>query len=293
MKVWLEQVTCVGAVMGARQTGKTSLMLRLRHTCLNRYAFVYADLQAIEGADRSACFEYLAAETRRQLKDRLTDKIELTQPTSDGFLDFLAEISRNVQAVRIGLLVDEVGALPMETAVHLAHTIRAAFTTRIVRPELARFAFLLAGSVDMLELTGKSMSPLWNVTESLYPSDFSVQDTAVLLAHAFSGRASVDLELLAGAIHAWTSGHPYWTQRLAASLPSVELPNVSEAVNDAAEALLDTEETNLPYVVRRLDNGDPRLWKIVEDVSRGVSVPFHRQDPIAAELELLGIIKGV
>ena len=48
MEGWLTDVTCVGAVLGARQTGKTSLLLKLRQTLQGKYAFVFVDLQAIE-----------------------------------------------------------------------------------------------------------------------------------------------------------------------------------------------------------------------------------------------------
>ena len=51
METWLPNTHCVGAVLGARQTGKTSLLLKLRHAMRSKYAFVFVDFEAVAQAD--------------------------------------------------------------------------------------------------------------------------------------------------------------------------------------------------------------------------------------------------
>ena len=67
METWLTSVRCVGAVMGARQTGKTSLLLKLRHLLREKYTFVFIDLEAVAGAQMAECVEYIASEITAQL----------------------------------------------------------------------------------------------------------------------------------------------------------------------------------------------------------------------------------
>src|SRR5262245_54660737 len=99
METWLAHVNCVGAVLGARQTGKTSLLLRLRHQFREKYAFVFVDLQAIEGAQE--CFGYIAEQILDQLTGVAAD-VDLPLPKDNKtFFVFLRELSKQARAVRI------------------------------------------------------------------------------------------------------------------------------------------------------------------------------------------------
>ncbi len=66
---WLSDVHCVGAVLGARQTGKTSLLLKLRHAFRDKYGFTFVDLQGVEGAQTDDCFNYIAEQMVEQLAE--------------------------------------------------------------------------------------------------------------------------------------------------------------------------------------------------------------------------------
>ena len=134
LNAWLSETGCVGAVMGARQTGKTSLLLKLRHTLREKYSFAFVDLQAVEGADIQECFRYIAAEAWEQLTADSTPVSSLPANGQD-FLGSLRSLSAESTGVRSILILDELGALPPETAMRLASTIRALFTNRLVRPD--------------------------------------------------------------------------------------------------------------------------------------------------------------
>ena len=290
LETWLANIDCVGAVMGARQTGKTSLLFKLRHRLQRKYAFAFIDLQSVEGADIAECFTFIAAELRDQLADYCSRSLLLPGDARE-FLTFLRDLSKDASAVRIILILDEVGALPPKTAMKLASTIRALFTNRLIKPEFARYVVLLAGATDMLDLTAGRNSPLRNVTESIYLKDLSVSETEQLLAKVL-GRARLKLSPeITDSLHGWTGGHPYWTQLLAGVLehPSQELSDAR--LTSIVEGLLPTEDKNLPHVFKSLE-GDLPLWNMVESLLDGTSIAFSRANPAVARLELIGLVKN-
>src|SRR5437868_11135104 len=73
MQSWLADANCVGAVLGARQTGKTSLLLKLRHVLRGKHASVFIDLSAVAGADLNECLSYIAREMIEQLAARVPE----------------------------------------------------------------------------------------------------------------------------------------------------------------------------------------------------------------------------
>lgn len=289
MESWLIDVSCVGAVLGARQTGKTSLLLKLRHTFRDKYAFAFVDLQAIEGAKADECFNYIAEQMVEQLAESIDGVLTLPKGNTT-FSTFLREFARQTQAVRIIVILDEIGALPPETAIKLASTIRAVFTSRFIKPEFARYIFLLAGATDMLELTTGRISPLGNVTETIYLGDLSLAETEQLLAEAFGHMGVQPFREINRQLHTWASGHPYWTQLLAASLGTQPRGPTDEEIKNLVEHLLRTEDTNLPHVIRSL-RADNALWILVESLLDGTPLSFSRANAAIAKLELIGILK--
>lgn len=291
MENWLTDVNWVGAVMGARQTGKTSLLLKLRHILQGKYAFAYVDLQAIEGAQTQECFNYIAGQIVEQLRYNIGDNSLMLPSDNMAFSTFLREMSRTTDFVRIVVILDEMGALPPETAIKLASTIRAMFTARFVKPELARYIFLLAGATDMLELTTGRNSPLRNVTETIYLGDLSLAETEKMLAEVFDRTQPRSCKEINRQLHVWASGHPYWTQLLAAELATQEREPSEEVVRSIVEELLRGEDRNLPYLIRslRADNG---LWILVESLLDGVPISFSRANAAIAKLELIGVLKN-
>jgi serine phosphatase RsbU (regulator of sigma subunit)/DNA-binding winged helix-turn-helix (wHTH) protein len=288
MQAWLAEVNCVGAVLGARQTGKTSLLLKLRNACRDKYAFAFVDLQAIEGAKADECFNYIAEQMVEQLAETTDGVLSLLK--GNPFPTFLREFAKQTGVVRIIVILDEVGALPPETAIKLASTIRAVFTSRFIKPEFARYMFLLAGATDMLELTTGRNSPLGNVTEKIYLGDLSLAETEQLLAEAFGRTWVQSFAEINRQLHSWASGHPYWTQLLAANLGTQGQGPTDEKIKGLVEHLLRTEDTNLPHLIRSL-KADNALWILVESLLDGTPLSFSRANAAIAKLELIGILK--
>ena len=291
MESWLAHVRCVGSVLGARQTGKTSLLLKLRHCFRDKYAFAFVNFEGIVGANVTKCYSYIAEELLEQLADVIIEMDHPLPSDNRGFLPFLRTLSRNSRTVRIVVLLDEVGALPTETAIKLAHSIRAVFTNRLLKQEYGRYAFILSGATDMLELTTKRTSPLKNVTESVYLGDLTEEETRLLLARGLAQAGIDPSPTLYGHAYHWTNGHPYLTQLVGALLIESGQAPTEETMQAVIEQVLQNEDKNLPHIRRALDNGRPELWNTVKSIIRA-PVPFSRSNDTVAELELIGAIRN-
>lgn len=296
MKTWMEEANAVGTVAGARQTGKTSLLLKLRHELQNKYKFVYVDLEAIYNADIPTCFSYISQELLDQLRACLSDGDLAPATDSQSFLTLLRQTATCAETIKIGIMLDEIGALPHETAVRLAHTIRAVHNNRFVRPEYARYIFILSGSTDILKLATNRLSPLRNVTDSVYTADLSAEETDDLLCRGFEGSGIVVPDSVRQSIYRWTSGHPYLTQLMGKWLleecQSRGMPPDTETVDTVVEKIIREEDKNLPHTRRALTSGHNRLVECVRTINLGKPVRFSRSNDTLAELELFGVIKS-
>jgi hypothetical protein len=286
---WLSEGNCVGAVLGARQTGKTSLLLKARQMLQRRSEFAFIDLMAIGGAPPEECYRYVAAEIVQQCGGDSADYASLPAESS-GFLQFLQQVSRRIEAVKIVVALDEFGALSRAASVRLSQTIRSAFTSRMVKPELQRYLFIVAGATEMLRLATGNNSPLKNVTESLYLEDLSLHDAEQLIRLEYA-EANFDYPAgLGSGIYEWTNGHPYWTQLVAQRVAQSAGSNVDVVM----EHLLAREDRNISHLFHGLGAQSSKLWKLacrlLRDGSQGLK--FTRADSTIAELELLGLIKN-
>lgn len=291
METWLPNTHCVGAVLGARQTGKTSLLLKLRHALGGKYAFVFVDFEAIAQAKLADCLSYIAREMIDQLAGRIAGLQRPVLKDQGDFLAFLEKCARAAHDVRIVLLLDEIGALLPDTAFKLSSAIRAVFTTRHVKPEFARYVFVLAGATDMLELTKGRSSPLKNVADSLYLGDFSAAETEQLVAKMLGDDLTPTLRKTFQTLHDWTAGHPYWTQLLGQALGRATTEVPETAIKLVVEQLLHTEDRNLPHVFRALE-ADGGLWELVGALLDSAPISFTRSNQAIAKLELIGLLKN-
>jgi serine/threonine protein kinase len=288
MESWLRQADCVGAVLGARQTGKTSLLLKLRHRFRDKHAFAYVDFQVVEGASVAECFNFIADQIRSQLAH---GKAFSLPSTTTEFMAFLGQVTAVIRSPRIVILLDEIGALPLATTLKLSSAVRAAFTNRLVKPELARCMFLLAGASDMLEVATGRNSPLRNVTESIYLGDFSLSETEELLDRGSEETSAPFPPDIRRSLYNWTSGHPYWTQLLGTTVSSQNEYLTSGSISRLVEELIRTEDKNLPHIFQLLQ-ADDNQWKILELLLDGAPISFSRANSTVARLELIGVLKN-
>ena len=291
MEGWLPNTHCVGAVLGARQTGKTSLLLKLRHTLGAKYTFVFVDFEVVARATLAECLNYIAKELIAQLDGRISGVEPPVLRDQHDFVSFLEKCAQSANGVRIVLLLDEIGALLPDTAFKLSSAIRAVFTMRLVKPELARYVFVLAGATDMLAIAKGRSSPLSNVADSLYLGDLSAGETEQLVATVLGDTSTPAQREAFRTLHDWTAGHPYWTQLVGQALGQGTADVPDTAIEAVVEQLLRTEDRNLPHVFRALE-ADGGLWDLIGALLDQKPIHFSRANQAIAKLELIGLLKN-
>ncbi|HWN67986.1 MAG TPA: SEFIR domain-containing protein, partial [Haliangium sp.] len=294
MAGWLERAGCVGVLLGARQTGKTSACFRLRDAFGARSRFAYVDFQGFQGSSWDECAAYIARSLASQLGAGASGQDAPHIPDTGARLpEFLAALAQQVATARITVVFEELGCLVEDSRQRLGQMVRAVFNGRLVEPAYERYVFMILGAHELRDVAGTRNSPLWNVAEKLYLGDFDRAQVGALLraATSLSGEPA---QRMGDFLYDWTSGHPYWTQRLARELVEHVLPidpafADPDAAHQVVEHLLQHEDTNLPHLIELLDSEGDGLWAVLDRVLDG-SLAFTRFHRKVAVLELCGAI---
>jgi len=292
MESWLTKVRNYGAVVGARQTGKTSLLLKFRHDLQARYGFVFVDLMELHGVDVAQCYRRLSQEITEQLEEVLDSQgLELAS-TGAEFHDFLREVARRSRPPRLVIILDEVGALPRETAQSLASTMRAVFSQRHIQRLFDKFIFIFSGA-DILEFAIGGTSPLRNVTKVLYVPDFSREETTKLITAGLEKAGLAVDPAISDRIYQWTHGHPYLSQRLGALVLKIAKgdPRLTVPMVDMAVERLQAGDVNLQHLINSLQADSRAEVKVGEILRPGSQIHFSRNDPVLSQLEIIGVIR--
>ena len=287
-------VTQYIAILSARQTGKTTLLLRLMELLQPVATCVFIDLSVLRAQDARACYRFVAFRLASEFRAAVGNAARLPEAppieSSVEFLEFLRELAEAVPMPRIVLLLDEVGALSPEVSDSFFNTVRTVFTQgRGLNGHLSKYLFVFSGAVDLYALTFGTNSPL-NVCEKIYLSDFDVEDVAAVVA-PFARLGVTVPERAPRAIHALTGGHPYLTMRLCALLDEAGVRELTrEALEAAAEQML-VEDDNIHHVIHELERRPVERRRLHAILIEGRQVPFSRNDPVLASLEMIGAIR--
>ena len=88
-----------------------------------------------------------------------------------------------------------------------------------------------------------------------------------------------------------TGGHPYLTMRLCALMEAAHPGQITAQTVQRAAAEMLVEDDNIRHLLRELENQPGAKRHLQSIVIDGQSVPFSRNNPILAALEMLGAIK--
>lgn len=288
-------VTQYAALLSARQTGKTTLLLQLRQRLKEQYACIFVDLSVLRNQDTRDCFRFVAFRIASELRRLLGKGLKLPETatvfTPVAFLEFLGATARVVSTSRIMILVDEVGALEREASDSFFNTVRTAFTQgRGTKGELAKYLFVFSGAVDLYGLTFGTNSPL-NICEKVYPRDFSIHGVRQLLAQfrrldvPVAGNVNECLYGLVG-------GHPYLTMRICALLEEARVSQVTVASIEEVAGQMLVEDDNIGHVIRELERNGAARERLRPIIMEGREIPFTRNDPVLAALEMIGAVQA-
>lgn len=287
-------VTQYIAILSARQTGKTTLLFRLKDLLQDFCVCVFVDLSVLRAQDANACFRFVAFRLLSEFRALLgraplpSEGRSLDSPVD--FIEFLRELATAVPTPRIVLLLDEVGALLPEVSDSFFNTLRTVFNLgRGLDNQLAKYLFVFSGAVDLQALTSGANSPL-NICEKLYLSDFELTDVHKIVSQ-FAKLGVTVAPGTAEAVYALTGGHPYLTMRLCALLESAQASEVTPAhVEMAAEQML-VEDDNIRHVLAELDRRPLERRRLRSILLEGRVVHFSRNDSVLASLEMIGVVR--
>jgi hypothetical protein len=283
------EVRAYAILYGGRQTGKTSLLLRLSRALSPSLCTCHVDWQGLPGATSPQAYHHLAQSVAGCLPQPLAAPQD---PDAPGLTRFLCQALDQPGVARLALLMEEFGALPQATREDLANVLRSLFTGRHDRAchALSRLMVVLAGGIELYSLAATRVSALHNICEAVYLPDLTEPDAVGLVADGLAGLGAADDAALAAgqAIYGHVNGHPYLTQRLGGLLEkdlAAGEPVTPEGVERAVEQVL-RDDPLLRHLRAAL--GEHKLaaaaGALLEERPR-----FSRLDEDLARLELLGL----
>lgn len=278
-------------LIGSRQTGKTSLLLRLRRQLLEEgHIPLYLDLSPARDRDEEAWYRYFHSVMQGQLR---RDNAEASVPPMRDQLDFreaLQQISLDLPPSRqIVILLDEVSALPSDISDLFFSTVRAIFNERETFPEFQRYVFVMAGAFIPDELVRDPDISPFNIATRRYTGDADRDGVAGLVRNLERAGCAVS-DAITGRVYDWTAGHLYLTQRLCSILERDQASELTRVrVDSAAEEILG--DRNIEHVYGVLEeSADCR--EVLQRVLEGDRpLRFNRASRLVARLELIGVIK--
>ena len=206
------------AINGSRQSGKTSLLLEIsrRIKAVGGYP-CRIDFQTAYGAAPEPSINFMARKILRAIPElgspaKVPDKFE---NDGFGFDHWLWELPIPKEKPVV-LLLEELGALPLDSRQRLGGLLRGAFDDRRDTP-WDRVVLVFFGGIELHDMITIDVSPLFNICENIDLLDLSLSATQSLVDSGFEQAGdfeSARLDELAQSIYAQVSGHPYLTQFL-------------------------------------------------------------------------------
>ena len=159
-------------VLGAPQTGKTSLLYKLRQQISDTSIPVMINLAATDSTDKEEdWYQYLCSRILAQIKPE--SSADECASSKIEFLEFLNKTALETRPTdRIVIMLDEFGTIPHSLADGFFSTLRSVYNERGIRESFQKYVFILAGLTDSRDLVDvKRVSSPFNVSEKIYMSD--------------------------------------------------------------------------------------------------------------------------
>lgn len=282
------------ALLGSRQTGKTTLLYRIYGQLKQAgEAVAFLDLSAYRAENTAQSYAHAAIKVWDELQSAMSGtSLRALAAAVDGpvrFREFLLRLAQQCRNARIVILLDEVGAFMANLG--FFETIRSILSSRGHESEQAfkKYLFVFSGAVDLHDLTTSQNSPLANVCKVIYLSDWEPYGTEQLV-NLLAETAPVDAGVAAYA-HTQTSGHPYLTQRLCDLVQRARPQRVTVAEIDRALDRMLEEDENLRYIAYELARYPEAATLLRDILGEEKRVPFSMINPQVARLFAIGAIR--
>jgi hypothetical protein len=293
-------------VLTARQTGKSSLMIRTVGSLRKHNVKpVVIDLTTI-GGFVAANEWYLGILS--QIKSALKLQADVVAfwreydylSTQQRFINFLYDVVLHEISDSVAIFIDEIDTtLKLDFRDDFFTTIRAVYNARATDPLYNRLTFILLGVATPSDLIQDTRRTPFNIGHRIELHEFRYPEMAPLrqgLEQTYPGQAD---RLLKRIFH-WTSGHPYLTQRLCKAAIDSDKgvrddTDVDQLVNDLFIAPTGIRDSNLDSVYKRIQatESDERqeLLAIYRDIYHSKPITADDSSPIHNHLQLAGLVR--
>jgi hypothetical protein len=272
---------------GGRQTGKTSLIWRMRKKLQELSAVTaYVDAAAIleTDAEQQSWLEAFAKALQSML---LPDDLRTSMPhapkTVVVFPDYLYEIIRAIKPHKqLIIFVDEVTAVPDLVRYPFFRILRHVYNQRTA-PGGAReskgIQFVFAGTFDPERLMIGKNSP-FNIA-----TDFETAMYDLSLEQVIEQAIKFGVADHGEAVFNWTSGHPWLTNRLLALVAECQ------AIERAVQMLMN-DDPNLRQLGAYLRDVGDGARKLAQRIRLGATIPYNQgMSEAFDDLMVMGLVK--
>lgn len=273
-------------LLGARQTGKTSLLYMLVTELKDKCTPIYVDLSIAKGASEQEWYRFVS----EQISMPLLAEQPREKPVSSKleFYSFLRKIGERIaqNGKKTVVMFDEVEAIPTEIYDGFFGMIRAIYNRR-TDSVFENYVFIFSGATDPREfISEENPSSPFNISKIVYTSDFEREDVGEFLKNL----RGINDEAI-GCIHGWTNGHPNLTQKVAEILENRQMAPISrQDVDEAVRKILIRGDDNLIHVRKKLEINEQAM-ELASQIFAGERIRFNRINRVIAALELIGLIR--
>jgi DNA-binding winged helix-turn-helix (wHTH) protein len=280
-------------LISPRQTGKTSLILRLQAQLANRNCVIaYVDAEDLNWHDEATWYQDLCSRLAKQLQE-MVEK-ELPTPCHfSGFRQFLTDLAEQVthRSRRLAIALDECGDVPQEWSEGFFKVLREVFTVRQIETYFNNLTFILAGAFDPRDFIKDERISPFNVAEDVDLEDFDLSQVYQLVKCL--GVSDEVATVLANSIYSWTSGQPYLTQKMCSLLEEKGTPYTNEHVEQGANWICTRDDNHLPFIFRQLKVNPEERDYLKTLMLQRAKIRFNPSvDRRHRKLTLIGVIKG-
>jgi len=284
-------------LLGARQTGKTSLLYKLARE-LKIEVPIFVDLSRFSGLERTEWYNHVAKELVRRLPENIGIRI-IGEPSCSNQTEFSLLIKNIADATdrdRLILMLDEIGTVPVEIRDHFFSGIRAIYNGRGVDKGLQKYIVVLSGAMPPEELiSSESGNSPFNVSKPIYMSDFSLEGVRRLGENLRLYGFKIDDSVIRH-IYGWTHGHPNLTQEIFSGLVNLEEETISnELVDQIVKLLLVRGCNNLRHIRRYLYKEENEYVRqtVVKILKKQFKSKFTETgDPLVTKMNLIGLVRS-
>ena len=260
-------------ILGPRQMGKTTLLNQLIHE-LTAFNCIYFDMESCPDSEE-IFYKYLEDVIKENIIQngfKIQNEARKDFGNEINFYNFLISI-QDLGNKKIILLFDEIERVPLVKS--FLKLWRKIFNVRNYNPALNKYAVVIAGSVDLIDLTIGKTSP-FNISKKLYLGELSKSDAEILIEHPLKQLGIKIAPNAKDEIIQLTSCHPQLLQHLCYLLVEQAVAAKKQINKSDVEQAVETlyvESDNLSTMANEIKS-DKKLFELVEKILNGDQVHY-------------------